>query len=325
MNFILTIDTEADNQWDHGCDLTVANIRYIPRFQELCDKYNIRPTYLVTSEVSEDAYARELFSDYILSGKAEIGAHLHSWTTPPFSDVDGLRFNDKNHAFATELPLSLLDEKIRKLTEQIEVSFGKRPLSFRSGRYGFNENVARVLAKNKYLVDSSVTPYTNWSTHGGVPGGIGGPDFTDKTPFPYRYDFDKDSLIEIPVTILPTKTPLNLSDSFAKYYFRNVNKNIPLRVLRKLLFKIQPLWLRPSARMENSMFKEILDEAAGIELPFIIMMFHSSELMSGGSMNFPDKESIEKLYVSLEKFFILLQERSISSLTLTEAAKEIIL
>ena len=323
MKFILTIDTEADNQWDHGCDLTVENIKYIPRFQELCDKYEIKPTYLVTSEVCDDAFAKELFSDYLLSGKAEIGAHLHSWTTPPFRDKEGLRFNDVNHAFASELPVDLLEEKIRKLTEQIESSFGKRPLSFRSGRYGFNENVARALAGNSYLVDSSVTPYTSWSSHKGMPGASSGPDFIDDTPVPYRYNFENDSLLELPVTILPTKFPLNKSDTLARYYFRNVNKSIPLKGLRKLLFRRQPLWLRPFGWMEISMLKELLDEATCNKLPYLIMMFHSSELMPGCSKEFTDNKAIGKLYVLLENFFALLKDKSISSLTLTEAAKEL--
>ena len=51
MKFIITIDTEGDNQWDHGRELTVENIRFVPRFQELCNKYHVKPTYLVTSRL----------------------------------------------------------------------------------------------------------------------------------------------------------------------------------------------------------------------------------------------------------------------------------
>ena len=138
MKFIITIDTEGDNQWDHGRDLTVENIKYVPRFQELCRKYGISPVYLVTSEICNDALARELFTGYIKKGEAEIGAHLHSWTTPPFFNHDGFRENDPDHAFASELPYDLLNQKLSVLTRSIEDSFGKRPTSFRSGRYGFN-------------------------------------------------------------------------------------------------------------------------------------------------------------------------------------------
>lgn len=321
MKFILSIDTEGDNQWDHGRELTVENIKFVPRFQELCEKYSIKPTYLVTSEVCEDTFAKEIFTDYLLKDKAEIGTHLHSWTTPPFLDQVGFRYNDPNHAFATEFSENLINEKVKNLTNQIETSFGKRPLSFRSGRFGFNETLARILTDNSYLVDSSVTPYTSWSVHKGIPDGKGGPDFVDKTPFPYNYNFHNGSLLEIPVTILPTRFPLKTNKTLARYYFRNVDNSLFLRIFRKLLYSNQPLWLRPHRWMDIDKFDELINEAMTIKLPYLVMMFHSSELMPGSSIYRTDKDSVEKLYDLLECFFVLLNKENISSVTLTEAAK----
>lgn len=323
MKLILTIDTEGDNQWEHGRDLQVENIKFVPRFQGLCEKHNIKPVYLVTSEVCEDQFAREIFSDYQIKGKAEVGAHLHSWTTPPFLDKDGYRYNDPKHAYASDLDESLLNEKIKYLTGQIEASFGQKPTSFRSGRYGFNEKVAKVLAENYYLVDSSVTPYTNWIYNIDVPAGKGGPDFSDKRPFPYLYSFGNYSLAEIPITILPTRFPLNSNLKLAEFCFKNVGRSIILKGIRKLGFKNQPLWLRPFEWSTLNLFDEILNEAFRIKLQYIVMMFHSSELMPGCSQYRPDEESVEHLYDLLESFFDLLHSREISSLTLTEAAKSL--
>lgn len=320
MKFIITIDTEGDNQWEHGRELTVENLKFVPRFQDLCNKHKVKPTYLVTSEVCEDDYAKEIFTDYSKNGVAEVGAHLHSWTTPPFLDKDGYRYNDKNHAFATELPEELLAEKIKSLTDQIENSFGKRPLSFRSGRYGFNEDVARVLVDNSYLVDSSVTPFTSWVTNKGAPGGKGGTDFMDSSPFPYKYNFKNGNLLEIPITILPTKFPLNKNQTLARKYFKNVDDNILLKIFRKLLFQNQPLWLRPFLFTDIDVIDKIIKEASRIKMPYIVMMFHSSELMPGCSIYREDERAIEKLYKLLEQFFILLKEKNIESFTLTEAA-----
>jgi len=321
MKFIITIDTEGDNQWDHGRTLTVENIRYVPRFQELCEKYLIKPTYLVTSEVCEDSYAKNIFTEYISTGKAEIGAHLHSWTTPPFLNSDGFRENDSNHAFATELPRHLVAAKIKHLTSQIENSFGKRPSSFRSGRYGFDANLAEVLTENFYLVDSSVTPFVSWEEHSGIPGGKGGPDFIDNLPLPSIYNFNSGSLVEIPITILPTRFPLNKNVSLARDYFKNVNNSLILRGFRKVFFRTQPYWLRPTPDMDIRMLNELLIETINKRLPFIVMMFHSSELMPGCSVYRPDNESIENLYELLEAFFIELHDKEIGSFTLTEAAQ----
>jgi hypothetical protein len=323
MDFILTIDTEADNQWDHGRVLTLDNIRFLPRFQDLCNKYLIKPTYLVTSEVCEDSFAKELFRDYLYRDIAEVGAHLHPWTTPPYLNKDGFRFNDHYHAFSSELPPDLLTNKIIYLTDQVGTSFGKRPTSFRAGRYGFSETVARSLASNGYLVDSSVTPFTSWSAFQGLPGGTGGPDFLDKKPFPFYYGSDDRILVEIPVTVLPTKFPLKKDNFFSKLYLKNKDKNFFLKVLRELFFRHQPLWLRPSPWMTLEMLEEIVAEAEKQQLPYLVMMFHSSELMPGSSIWRSDTESIDKLYELLERFFILLDYRNISSIKLTDAAKSI--
>lgn len=322
MNFILTVDTEADNQWDHGRGLTVENIKYVPRLQELCNKYHIKPTYLVTSEVCEDSFAREIFCDYIENNEAEVGAHLHSWTTPPFLNKDGYRYNDRYHAFANELPEDIVANKMRYLTDQIGTAFGKRPTSFRSGRYGFSENIAKILLTNEYLVDSSVTPYVSWSAFRGVPGLAGGPDFQDKRPLPYTYNFDGNSLLEIPVTIMPTKFPLNTNSKLTGFYFSKVNSNFFLKSLRRIFFRYQPVWLRPYPWMTLEVMNDLVREAEHARLPYLVMMFHSSELMPDCSIYRADKESIENLYELLEAFFMLLSYNGITSISLTEAAKK---
>jgi len=323
MKFIITIDTEGDNQWDHGRDLTVENIKYVGRFQILCEKYGIRPTYLVTSEVCEDSFAQKLFSDYVKENRAEVGAHLHSWTTPPFLPGVGYRQNDEHHIFASELSYDLVSSKIKYLTEQITRSVGRIPTSFRSGRYGFDETVVRVLIENNYLVDSSVTPFVSWSGQRGLPEGKGGPDFIGSSPFPERYESKEGSLTEIPITILPTIMPLNRNHNIARYYFRNVNNNFFLRVLRKLFYSNQPVWLRPTPDITSDLLENLVREARRINLPYLTMMFHSSELMPGCSKYRPDDKSIEDLYSLLTGFFTALESLGIGSVTLSDAAKEL--
>ncbi|NMC37098.1 MAG: hypothetical protein GYA41_02110 [Bacteroidales bacterium] len=320
MKFILSIDTEGDNQWDYGRELSTENIRFVPRFQDFCDKHKIKPTYLVTSEVCQDGYAREILKDYMTGGRAEVGAHLHSWTTPPFIDRKGFRFNDDEHPYASELPSQLLNDKIRSLTDEVSESFGQKPSSFRSGRYGFNENVARILMENSYVVDSSVTPFTDWSANKGISDLNGGPDFTGLTPAAFEYLSGEKKILEIPVSIIPTKFPLNKNLSLAKFYFQNVDNNILLKALRKFFYKDQPVWLRPFEWTTPDLFRDLVEEAVHWKLQFLVMMFHSSELMPGCSIYRKDEGSIEKLYDLLAVFFEYLKEKKIESVTLTEAA-----
>ncbi|NOM63837.1 deacetylase, partial [Klebsiella pneumoniae] len=37
--FLITIDTEGDNRWQKHDSITTENARYLPRFQQLCEKY----------------------------------------------------------------------------------------------------------------------------------------------------------------------------------------------------------------------------------------------------------------------------------------------
>ena len=83
MKFIITVDTEADNQWTRPSRETVDNIFFLFRFNELCKRFNLLPTYLITYEVACNTKAVSLLKSFQIEG-AEIGAHLHPWTTPPF-------------------------------------------------------------------------------------------------------------------------------------------------------------------------------------------------------------------------------------------------
>src|SRR5690606_29089443 len=50
---VVTVDTEEEGLWSGTSAETgaVTNIRGIPRFQQLCDQFRIRPTYLVDAPV----------------------------------------------------------------------------------------------------------------------------------------------------------------------------------------------------------------------------------------------------------------------------------
>jgi hypothetical protein len=63
-------------------------------------------------------------------------------------------------------------------------------------------------------------------------------------------------------------------------------------------------------------------EAQRIELPFLVMMFHSSELMPGCSIYRKNESDIDDLFLLIENIFILIQRENILALTLSEAAEK---
>jgi hypothetical protein len=319
MYFILTIDTEADNQWCHGCQLTTENVNYWAPFQELCEDYGIRPTYLITSEISSDPSAISFFRPIIKNSLAEVGAHLHPWTTPPFEDLTGLRFNDNVHAFPSDLNSKLLTAKLKVLSEQITSITGHPPTSFRAGRFGFNEECANALCGLGYIVDSSVVPQISFRKTIGLKS-EGGPDFCNKTAWPFSIKCENEkTLLEIPVTVVISSILLQRMPSLLPYH------QLVEKVTRKLFglkcIIRQPLWLRPWPYMSPKWLLNVWDEAERQGLPFGVMMFHSSELMPGASPFRPTKDSVDELIDLLRNFFHILRNKHVESVTLSEAAQ----
>ena len=205
MYFIITVDTEADNQWADPVPVTTENIRFIPRFQALCDRFGFKPTYLCSYEMVKDPLLHDTIAPYETSRRAEIGAHLHPWSTPPFEpyEMQGTRYK----GFPHELPIDVFEKKLSVLTEAITEIFGQRPTSYRAGRYGFCEAHINILLKFGYGVDCSVVPYTSYKNFIGIPGGSGGADFRNARPGAYylsKSDCTQSGasdLLEVPVTI----------------------------------------------------------------------------------------------------------------------------
>ena len=102
--FIITVDTEGDNlwNWDGKSEIKTENSLYIPRFQELCEKYGFIPVYLTNYEMALDDRWVEYSSAKAKEGKCEIGIHLHAWNTPPIYELE----NDPSLLIAAKNKLS---------------------------------------------------------------------------------------------------------------------------------------------------------------------------------------------------------------------------
>jgi peptidoglycan/xylan/chitin deacetylase (PgdA/CDA1 family) len=324
MNVIVTIDTEADNQWDRSTtELSTKNLEFIPRFQELCGRYSLKPTYLCTWEIVEDPRFDSL-RRYQESGLAEIGTHLHPWTTPPMERPKNGLDRDALGTYPSELDPAMFGEKLRLLTDRIHSRTGIKPRSYRAGRWGFSAEHIPILISLGYLVDCSVTPLKSWSH---VPGAVeGGPDFRPAPAAPYFLDLKdvcrsgESELLEVPVTILFTNTKLARSKPLQDLYFR-YRRTLPAKAMNKL-FRMEPQWFRPYPHMSSEQLRSVYEVARQAGLPTVEMMFHSSELMPGGSPYHVDEAAVERLYQKLERVFGHLQHERCTGVTLTEFAQD---
>src|SRR5262245_13999785 len=179
MKLILTIDTEAENQWQAGRPRSTDNIRFIPRFQELCDRYGFPPTYLCTHDVATTPAFDEVLLPLHKNGRAEIGAHLHPWATPPLTEWDR---SETEAAYPSELPPGVFARKLECLPALLAGKLAESPRSYRAGRWGLSAAHIPVLLQLGYIVDCSVTPNVSWIDRGARERGQ---DFSDAPVRPY--------------------------------------------------------------------------------------------------------------------------------------------
>ena len=159
MKFIITVDTEEDGWGDFRArEIPVTNIDRIPELQRLFDEYLARPTYLITYPVATSDSSKRILREIQDSDRAEIGSHCHPWNTPPIDEDLSAR-----SSMLCNLPVALQFKKLETLTEAIQKEFGRRPVSFRAGRWAISGEVAANVSSLGYRVDTSVTPYQDWS------------------------------------------------------------------------------------------------------------------------------------------------------------------
>lgn len=289
--FIITIDTEPDDQWNSLLYDQTANARYIPRFQSLCEKYNFKPVYLTEYNMAKDPFFIEYFQTKLAENKCEIGVHPHAWSTPPFVNLTD---NDcKYKPFLIDFTLDTMRDKFSSLMEILTRNFGNNIISHRAGRWAFNTDYLGVLIENGIKIDCSVLPHHKIAKSSDeAPGN--GTSFVSCPDALYEMDVNdfakqgKSGVFEVPMTVYD-KSPF-LRKSTALISSRLSNRKFGMTKLRP-----------ESGNIGNLL--DIVQYAEKKDLDYLEFMLHSSEFMPGCSLAFPDSRSIELLFTDLEKLF----------------------
>jgi len=308
---LITVDTEGDNLWAHPREIATENARFLPRFQSLCEKYALKPTWLVNYEMAECPGFVEFARDILQRGTGEIGMHLHAWNAPPLAPVTD---DDMYHQpYLIEYAEAVMRDKVSYMTDLLEDRFGRKMLSHRAGRWGLNADYARLLIEHGYLIDCSVTPHISWAEYLGHPNGPGGPDFTNFPEQPYFVDLkhiDRPGdtpLLEVPVSVIETRyARAALAACRPVHHYLEAWSNLASECLRRISLRYFPPILEMVPRDNGLTFRRmtaILHHALEHRRPCVVLAIHSSELMPGGSPFFPTAQSIEKLYNRLEILF----------------------
>lgn len=283
--FLITIDTEADNQWDFDHEISTECAKFLPRFQELAERYGFKPTWLTNYEMANDDFFYHYMKEKQDDGLCEIGMHLHAWNTPPEYPLEK-KFRERDYLI--EYPFDIMEKKVTTMTELIENKFGKKPVSHRSGRWTTNQDYFKILHKYGYKVDCSITPHIDWTNCVGVTGLVGS-DYSKCPEKPYYIYKD---ILEVPMTIRK-KHIFVWEKPYTLYSFCRELKRFALG---------RSQWLRPDASLLQKPLTKLVDIVSK-ENQYLMFMIHSSELMPAGSPNFKTTESIERLYQIIETIF----------------------
>jgi hypothetical protein len=295
MHLLVGIDTEGDNQWDPAARAhqQFSNIYALPRLHALFARHGVRPTYVITHPVAKDTRSADVLAGLLTGGDCEIGAHHHAWETPPCTDEDRQR-----HPYASTLPRAQFDMQLASLTAAVTDAVGVRPVSYRSGRFGFSADHVGALERLGYLVESSVAPLFDESHKGG-------PEFVEAPLTPYFLSYDSatrpgtSGVLEVPVSCgLDRPLPRRLQYAYARVPRPYFTKRA-LRALR--IVKLR--WLRPSYSSLADMVSlaEMLTRA---NEPVLNVLFHSSEAIVGGSPYNKTEAELEAFFDRLERFFV---------------------
>ena len=188
---LVVVDTEEEFDWSAPFSRESTATRTIPsqaRAHEIYDRFGIVPTYVVDYPVATDPEAVAFLRGLRDAGKAEIGAHLHPWVTPPHVEEVTAR-----NSYHCNLPPELERAKLEALTDAIQTAFGERPTIFKAGRYGFGPSTKQALIALGYKIDCSFVPHTDLSADGG-------PDYRGVPDVPHWLD-EASGLLEVPLTV----------------------------------------------------------------------------------------------------------------------------
>jgi peptidoglycan/xylan/chitin deacetylase (PgdA/CDA1 family) len=294
LHLLVGIDTEGDNQWDAAAraDQRFENVYALPKLHALFERHGVRPTYVVTYPVVKDPRSADVLRELKARGDCEIGAHHHAWETPPCSAADVAR-----HPYASNLPIVQFEQQLAVLTDAIGAAIGERPVSYRSGRFGFSAAHVFALERQGYEVESSVAPLF-YEAH------KQGPDFVEAPLTPYYLAYDSatrpgtSNVLEVPVSAaLDRRLPRRLQYLYARAPRPYTTK----RILRKLGIA-HVRWLRPSYSSFEDMVSLARDLARDEE-PVLNLLFHSSEAIVGGSPYNRTREELGAFFGRLERFF----------------------
>jgi hypothetical protein len=314
----MTIDTEEEWHWETGWpreNLSVGNIRHLPKLQELCDRHGVATTYYTNQAVLDDGEARQILLEVARHKHVEIGMHIHPWNTPPFDLDKPVHARD---TFVHNLPPEVAIPKLESVYQRF-VECGVKPTSFRGGRFSCGATVQEFLRDKGLVADSSVVPFTSWDDEGA-------PDYRHRDCYPVRLAPRRagdQPFWEIPQTVGFTRRPFRLWQRTFDCIEHTWLRKLRLIGMAERSGLVRRVWLNFEFPAGRNMLP-FLRKLRRMKLPCICLSVHSSSLMAGRNGLTPTKADEDRIFAYMEEVFGTLAEwPDFQPATITEAALQL--
>ena len=186
-----------------------------------------------------------------------------------------------------------------------------------SGGFGYSSDVARNLDLLGYKVDTSVTPFVDWSREHG-------PDFTDFSPRPFRFSSDDafrecadGSLLEVPATVGFLQRDFARSNAILKAVTRTPLRNLKITGMLYHLRMVNKVWLSPEQSTSAAMIalaKNMIGNGYGV----LNMMLHSPSLKAGHTPFTRTWDDEKRLFRRLREFLAFVRDAGVESVRLAD-------
>lgn len=316
----VSIDVECDKgpEWKTQFPLRFRSVTEgIPnRFTPFFRRNGIVPTYLISPEILRDS---ECVAVLRALKDCELGTHLHGEFIEPEADLQAPVTSTPQMAYAPEVER----EKLKNLTDLFASCFGRRPASFRAGRFALGSRTLGFLEELGYRVDSSVTPFRTNEYGGGLRSNYWGAPLAPYHPSPADpRRAGSLRLMEVPVTILAPALV-----GWPPFLLRRLNdRSVRRRPMRTMLGgAVETWWVRPlrgSPEQLVSWADSVIGGWKSSSTPVLNVMFHSVEVIPGASPYAQTETEVAGLLEGLEHLFAHLRARyRVVSVGLDELAR----
>ena len=219
----------------------------------------------------------------------------------------------QRHPYAADLPRDQFERSSSALTAAIESAVGERPVSYRSGRFGFSAAHVSSLERAGYRVESSVAPLF-YEAH------KRGPDFADAplTPYFLAYDHATRPGRARCWSCRCRRRSTGACRAGWPWPTRGRRSNYTDQARAAQARAGPRAWLRPSYSSLDDMIG-LARRLAEAGVPLLNLLFHSSEAIVGGSPYNRTHAELDAFLDRLDRFLAFAtRELKAEPLTFTE-------